>query len=324
MALLPRVAAVLALSTVALAQSTSRTFHLNLDPSTSGLNEIVTLIRTLDVNTVSADPSQMTVTVSGSNDELALAAWLIEQLESTDPRPAVAPFTINNDSVRIFFLSHTPAQVSMNEFVTILRTVADIQRVFNYTARRAVVIRTSTANAQLAEWLAQKLDVAPDAHVAVERIDFRLSRCATGIVEVAFLSHPVSQMGLNEIVTTLRAVGDIQRVFTHSGPPQAIVFASCDPQAHLADWLFQQIDQVPAAQLRAEKHEYLMPNSDAPVARVYYLNQDVQSSQALVTTIRSVAKVPRIFYCGDSRTLSLRATPDLVAIADRIIQERGQ
>jgi hypothetical protein len=316
--------AALAFATVAPGQTTSQTFHLNVDQSPSGINELTTLVRVLGVNTVHADDSKMTITVSGTSAELALAAWLIEQLDSTDPRPAVAQYTVNNDLVRIFFLAHTPPQAPLNELVTVLRTVADVQRIFTYTARRAIALRAPASNAQLAEWLTTKLDVAPDAHAATEHVDFPLFRCATGLVEVAFLSHPVSQMGLNELVTTLRSVGDIQKIFTHSSQPQAVVFASCDPQAHLADWLFQQIDVRPDAQMRAEKHEYVMPNSDAPVARVYYLNPGSQSPRDLIQTIRSVAKVQRIFFCDDSQTLSLRATPDLVAIADRLVQERNQ
>jgi hypothetical protein len=167
------------------------------------------------------------------------------------------------------------------------------------------------------------MDVSPDTHASTERYAFSFPRCASGVVEVAYLKHALAGPGLNEVVTTLRVVADIQSIFTHSSAPQGVAFRGCAPQVQLADWLFQQIDAQPDAQAHAQKHEYSVPDSADSIARIYYMS--ISGKQALnevVTAIRSDVDLSRIFFCTESAVVALRATPDVVAAADRIIKER--
>ena len=67
-----------------------------------------------------------------------------------------------------------------------------------------------------------------------DRHDFSIEGCSDG-VEVALLATPQSQAGLNQIVTILRTIADVQHIFTHSGAPQGVAFRGCAPQVQLAD-----------------------------------------------------------------------------------------
>jgi hypothetical protein len=318
--------AAFALASGVMGQTTSRTFHLTTVTSQAGLNEIATIIRTLGGGVPTSDAAD--ITVSGTDDELAFAAWLVQHLDLQNPPLAPAQYTVTGsepDSVRIFYLAHTPAQAPLNEFVTNLRVNADIQRIFTYSPLRAVAIRTTAAKAQLAEWMVHQMDVSPDSHASGGRFDLATPGRPSEVVEVAYLTHPLAGPGLNEIVTTLRTVADMQKIFTHSSAPQGMAFRNDAAHVQFADWLFHQLDALPDARARAQKHEYVIADSPDPIARLYYLNTSGrQAGNEIATAIRSETQVRRIFFCNESNTLTIRAAPDAIAIAERIINEHDR
>ncbi len=144
------------------AQTSSRTFHLTTLTSPVAVRGIGTIVRVFAAKQTSVNEASQTISVSGSSSDLALAAWLVEQFDSTRAKPAILQYTVQGSpqsAVRIFYLSNIPRQTVLNEFASILRTVGDIQNIFAVTPEHAVGIRTTEAQAQLAEWLVQQLDV---------------------------------------------------------------------------------------------------------------------------------------------------------------------
>jgi hypothetical protein len=225
-------------------QTTTRTFHLTTLTTLPGSNEIATVLRTLGVRNIVADISSHTITVSGTDAELGLAAWLVEHFDSEQPQTATAQYAFPgspDDTVRIFYLVNVPAQSILNEMVTSLRVTADIQRIFTCTPQNAIAMRTTAAKAQLAEWLIQQLDVPADAHPSGERYGFAGPGGPGEVVEVAFLKYPRTQAGLNEAVTAIRSVANIRYIFTRSSP-QGMVFRGSVDQVQSAERILQEID----------------------------------------------------------------------------------
>jgi hypothetical protein len=203
--------------------------------------------------------------------------------------------------------------------------VGNIQRIFTYSALHAIAIRATPASAEFADWLVHQMDVSPAHLPSTAQYEIPTGRCGNGLAEVAFLKYPRSQSGLYEIVTTIRTVADVQMIFTHTSAPQGITFRGCTSNVQLAGWLFHQIDAQPDEQARVQTHEYVIPDSLESVARVYYLNtRGTLALNQLVTAIRTEVPLTRIFDCLETGTLALRAAPDLVNVADRIIKERDQ
>jgi hypothetical protein len=62
------------------------------------------------------------------------------------------------DAVRVFYLTHDETPQDMQEIVNLIRTEADIQRMFPYAARRAIALRGTPDQIALAEWLFNELD----------------------------------------------------------------------------------------------------------------------------------------------------------------------
>src|SRR5215471_21478745 len=75
----------------AVAQTSSRTFHLTT-PSVA-LRAMGTLLR-LAVEQVTVDEQNQTVSVSGSESDLALAAWFVEQFDTANAKPATLQYTV--------------------------------------------------------------------------------------------------------------------------------------------------------------------------------------------------------------------------------------
>jgi hypothetical protein len=77
-----------------------------------------------------------------------------------------------SQQVKVFYLAHASTPQSIQEILTVLRTVADIQKVFDYTPLSALVIRAAPVQMAASEWLIQSLDIAsppsssdaPNAH----------------------------------------------------------------------------------------------------------------------------------------------------------------
>jgi hypothetical protein len=321
-------ASILALAFSGLGQTLSHTFQLTHVSSAASMNEIATILKTLDNDQTFADLEKQEMTVTGTANQIAFAEWVIEHLDVATPPAGTLQYTATGSdtpTARIYYLANTPGQYPLNELVTNLRAVGNIQRIFTYSALHAIVIRATPAAAQFGDWLVHQMDVSPTHPAGTAQYEIPTGRCGNGLAETAFLKYPRSQSGLNEMVTTIRTVADVQMIFTHSSAPQGIAFRGCTSNVNLADWLFHQIDAQPDAQARAQKHEYVIPDSPDSVARVYYLNtRETQALNQLVNSIRSEAQLTRIFDCLETGTLALRAAPDLMSVADRIIRERDQ
>ena len=175
----------------------------------------------------------------------------------------------------------------------------------------------------LTDWLVRQLDIAPDDQARWQPHQIPAADLPGEIVNVMYLIHPVSNAGLVNIVTSLRAVVDVQRIFTHSSP-QGIAVRGTPAKVQFAEWLFQQLDVQPDDQMRAQKHEYRLHGDNQSVSRVYYLKSDTTPGQMneLATAVRTEASVQRILASPQIAAISLRGTPDAVDAADKIISAK--
>jgi general secretion pathway protein D len=60
--------------------------------------------------------------------------------------------------VKVFYLSNVTGPQEMQEILTVLRTVVDVQKVFNYTAQNALIVRAEADTMALVEKLISDLD----------------------------------------------------------------------------------------------------------------------------------------------------------------------
>ena len=138
-----------------------RVFYLTHDETPTDTQEIVNLIRaTADIQRIIPYAARRAIALRGTPAQIALAEWLIGELDkagtpqanTTDAYEHPAP-SGGGDSVRLFFFTHNETEEDLQEIVNLIRTTADIQRIYPYAARRAIALRGSAAQIALAEWL---------------------------------------------------------------------------------------------------------------------------------------------------------------------------
>ena len=76
---------------------------------------------------------------------------------------------IEEQVVKVFYLNNITNTTELQEVITTLRTVADIQKVYNYTAQNALIVRCETDRMLLAEKIISDLD-KPKSEVVVDVI----------------------------------------------------------------------------------------------------------------------------------------------------------
>ena len=80
--------------------------------------------------------------------------------------------------VKIFYLRNVLTAQEMQEIVTAIRTVAEIQKIFTYQAQNAIIVRAEADKVALAEKIISDLD-KPKAEVVVEVLVMQVSRAKT-------------------------------------------------------------------------------------------------------------------------------------------------
>lgn len=307
----------------AFAQETSRSFHLDWVPQVPALREIGVMLRLVSgTQNITVDEAASDVTVHGSETDIATAAWVLEQLKTQGSTPVEYPVPGTTDAVHVIKLLNAVSQPEVNETVTSLRVNCDLQRIFTYTPQRVIVFRSSAERAAMGAWLVQQLDIKADDPNRFNVHEYPSPLKGGEVLKVMFLRYPAPQAGLNELVTTVRVVADVQKIFTHSGEPRGIAFYSDIPHARTAEWLIQQLDVQPDASTRAAAHDLEVPFAAGEIARVFFLDpgDTHQKMNEMVTQIRNATGSPRMFVCSGKAALALRGTPEVIAAAERVLK----
>lgn len=205
-------------------------------PTAQTTQEMLTTVRAVaDVTDVSFDEAQLTFTLRGPANLLGLAEWLLRAMDKPagwqpttgesetvalreyhlpkgafpDPRAEWGPVA------RIYYLTNTTSrQQGIQEILTVLRAVGEIQKVFNCSAPRIIAFRGPATDVDLGEWLLRKLDVPAGgeafAHQKENSDDntLKLPGTRTGsedIVRVFHLSHAATPKEMNALFAKIQA-----------------------------------------------------------------------------------------------------------------------
>jgi hypothetical protein len=222
----------------------------------------------------------------------------------------------------VLHYAHTEGTQNMQEIATVVRTIADIREVRVDDAQKTLTLKSGPDQIKLAEWMFAQLDAPATASAA--KHEFRMPGDGENVVRLMYLRTPASTQEFQEVVTAIRTVADIRRVFTYNAP-MAMVMRGTDHQIALAEWLTTELDQPSSAHTPAT-HEYRMTagfTHDESDIRVFYLTHtaSVQDFQEVATAIRMVADIRRVFTYNAPRALVVRSTPDAIALAAWLVDQ---
>jgi hypothetical protein len=223
-----------------------RVFYLTHTDTVQQFQEVATVIRTIaDIQQVSVDNDQRSVTVHATAGQIAMAEWLFNELDSPSPETSVpheyrSPGA-RDDVVRVFYVTTASTVQDFQEVSTLVRTISEIRRVFTYNGRKALVVRGTDAQIGLAEWLVGEL--VPEAPSSTH--EYRMAGPSGNndeVVRVLRLPHTASVQDFQKDVIQIRAATQIKRIFTYNSPRAFAVRGTTD-QIAMAERMTAQLNK---------------------------------------------------------------------------------
>jgi hypothetical protein len=218
-----------------------RTFYLTHTATVQQFLEVVTTIRTITgIREVSTDNDQKSATMHATAPQIAMAEWLFNELDSPIAQPALPheyrPPGTSDDVVRVFYVITAPTVQDFQEVSTLVRTITDTRRVFTYDGRNALVLRGTSAQAALAEWLVKEL--VPEPPSSTHQYEMAGN---DDVVRVLRLPHTPTVPDFQKAATAIREATQIKRIFTYNAP-RAMALRGTADQIALAERLAIDLD----------------------------------------------------------------------------------
>ena len=271
--------------------------------------------------------AQQTIQFQGPAAQVAMAQWILTQLDTPGNENALLQYTSPNgdDVLRVNFMANVTTNLEAQEMLTTLRAVADIAKVFNYAERQAIVIRASSADMAFGEWIVDQLNVPVTA-----KLD-PTPRVYTGAVKgygptakpgdtarVNYLTNGVTQQGAQQIMTAIRMVGIIQKVFVYTDL-HALTLRGPESEIARCEWLIQQLTQLNPQGTQV----YQTPNAD-DVTRIFFLtNTTPQVLSAAVTSIQAETHIQKAYQLTQPSAIVVRGTSDQIAAALQVMAQHN-
>ena len=233
----------------------------------------------------------------------------------------LASVALGQDVDRIFHLRNATTDRSLQEIVTTVRTVANIQQVAVDNAAATVTVKGTSDQIALAEWLVPKLDVVAGADPGSQT--YRVAGNGNDVVVVFQASHVTNYPGLQEIITTFRTVADIQKIYQVSAP-KIITFRGNESEIALAEFFLPQMDIEPESRQNAAVREFKIPNggrSDTAVVYGLAHTSTTTGLQETITNLRTVTSTQKIYQIAAPRLLAFRVSASEVPITEWLISE---
>ncbi len=299
------------------ADAASGSYHFTTPQTPQSMAEAATTVKVVGALTQSSfDISTETLTFSGPVEGVALVQWVLPEIDKTSGDGALHEYRLpSGDIARVVFVPNASKPQDIQELLTVLRTVADVQKIFTVSSNHALVMRGPEWQILFSQWIIDQLNVPegqkPDTtprEFTVGGPDFRgLGHGA----RVNFLATMTQPQPAQELLTVLRTVGDIQKVFSYSR--HALVLRAGDTDLQRAEWLIQQLD-LPAGH-PAGTGTFTAPAGD-DVTRIFSVpNANPQWIQGTLNSMRSELNIKKTFSTTSPANVIVRGTADQVAAA---------
>ena len=149
----------------------STVVRLTNAPTEKALKEVAALLKAVTGSPyLSSNIAQSTIAITGTPEQLALAEWLSKEVDKPEGwRPSDSEYgdptareyklpSGPDELARVFYLRDTATPQAVQEILTIVRTVLDVQKLFVRSEPKMIAYRTDRSMADLIEWLLPKLD----------------------------------------------------------------------------------------------------------------------------------------------------------------------
>jgi hypothetical protein len=335
-----------AIASTALAQQgqVGRFLHFTATGTEQALQEITTVIRSIaDIRQASVDTKEVALVLRGTGSQVALAEWLFPLLDlptsdllatqlrqkATKHEYLVEP----DDVVRVFYLSNPTTVPSFQEVATAVRPLLEINRMFTYSALRAIVARGSADQMAAAEFVFSQMDkpaisensspVTQHAHSP----EFRMRASKDNIVRVLYLPNTPTVKDFQNLDFVVRVATNTRWMFTYNAA-RAIAARANEEGLAVAAWLFDELDQPTIAPQPQDSGplEYRIPSESDDVVRIFRFAPPVSPERLdeVANRIRPLTKHRMAMPYPPSNAIVVRATAGQIALAEQLIKQQDR
>jgi hypothetical protein len=304
---------------------TDKTFYFSQPASNADITAMVTMIRTVvDLQDITPDPDRQAITAHGPVDKLVAADWVFQQLDHP-PAPGPAPEykipgTHGEETMRVFRVSPTATNADLTALTTAIRTVADLQRLFPYQSRQAIVGRGAPDKMAAADWMVRMLlppdGQAPTSDSPTHPSPLTANPSPSDVIQVLRMDPKTTTRELAATVTAIRTVADLQRLFPFESG-KAIIGSGDPDKIAVARWLVHELNQQPDADASAV-HQTTMPGLIDGVVRLFYTGGQADVTP-LATELRSTLGLMRVVPIAPRSAVVLRGRPDQMPAAAALV-----
>jgi hypothetical protein len=140
-----------------------RVFYLPYTSTIQQFQEVATLIRTIvEIRRVFTYNPPRALVVRGTTDQIAAAAWMVQELGKPVDAATLASqqYTMPSDPhgeniVQVFYVKGVPTVQAFQQVATQIRTATSIRRVFTYNATMALAVRGTSAQITMVDQMLQ-------------------------------------------------------------------------------------------------------------------------------------------------------------------------
>jgi hypothetical protein len=225
-----------------------RLFFVPNAGTVQSFQEVATTIRTIaEIRLVFTYNASKVLALRGTADQIAAAAFLVQELDQpadakrTDSRQYQMVDTANHGetAVRVFYLPYTSAVQQFQEVATLVRTVAEIRRVFTYNAPRALIVRGTPDQIALTAWVAGELGKPVTPGTSSTTYQYASNdRNGENLVRVFYVKDAQSIPAFQQLASQLRTTTQMRRIFTYN-ESKAIAVRGNEAQLALAEQMLQ-------------------------------------------------------------------------------------
>ncbi|MBL8211791.1 MAG: hypothetical protein JNK87_13825 [Bryobacterales bacterium] len=310
------------------AAAADRTLTIRHAGSTQAQNELATAVRSiLELPSVNTDTDRRTLTISGTDTQIAAAEWLLAELDKPaaqlgDKSLASRVFrmeAMGEEGLRVFYLQGSREVRQLQETATIIRSIVETRRLFTYNQVLGIVVRGTPVQLDAAEWLWRTLE----ANTPAPRVEEFRAGFTDGQPVLRAYRMPMewSVPQLQEAATLLRAIVEIRRVFTFNGT-RTILTRGDEESLAAANWVATETQRPASADLAVSAPYRMADPRDEGLLRVFRLpaaKYDAAGLQRIATDLRAQTQIRRIFTFNTPRMIALRGTGEQIAHAERIL-----
>lgn len=194
-------------------ENTVRVFYPSEIDSNQAFMEVLTAVRTItDIRYVSPYTSHRAVVMRGSKEQIALAEWLLSEMNRDSPQETyIFPEGRTDENrIRVFRYARGNVQV-FNEVQTMIRTLTDARRVYPYIGKRAIAVRGSEEQIDMARWIVAQVDKELPLALRTSSGDYTMKEGE--LMRMFYFNGTMTPQAFLDLQTNIRTATGIRRVF---------------------------------------------------------------------------------------------------------------